>query len=172
MFFLWVVKNTAKADYSFKNKYMQTISKKAGAIAILFVAFTVILSSFSPAPGGDKYEIYINNKLILEQFVSHSTSAKVLTLFPGNYNNKVDVRYSHCGVAGKDRSLLVKDGQNKVVKKWEFADGDAMSMKAKDIMDLKKKSQTLQLFYSSKELPQGKLLASVVMASSNYASVQ
>ena len=151
---------------------MQTINKKTGILAIFLVAFTAILSSFSPAGGGDKYEIYINNKMVYEHFVNYTTAAKTFTLSSANYNSKVDVRYSHCGQAGKERNITIKDGQNKVIKKWDFANGDAMSMKAKDIIDLQKKNKTLQLIYSSKEIPQGKLLATVVIANSNFASVK
>lgn len=150
---------------------MQTINKKA-VVAILFVAFCATLSSFSPAPGGDKFEIYINKKLVVEHYVTHTTAAKTVTLFPGNYNNRIDVYYSHCGQTGKDRRIIVMDAQNKVIKKWEFAnasgDNRAMSLTGKDLMDLQKKNQTLQLYYASKELPEGRLLASVVSASSNY----
>lgn len=153
---------------------METINKKT-VVAILLIAISATLSSFSPAPGGDKFELYINNKLVVEHFVSHRAITKTVTLFPGNYNNKIDVYYSHCGQTGKDRSIIVKDAQNKVIKKWDFADASgsnrAMSLKGKDLMDLQKKNQTLQLYYSSKELPEGKLLASVVTATTNYAKL-
>jgi hypothetical protein len=154
---------------------MQTIKKTAVAAVIAFISVTVF--SFSPAGGGDKCEIYINNKLVVENFISHNSGAKTVTLFPGNYNNRIDVYYSHCGQTGKNRSLVLKDAQNKVIKKWEFADASgsnkAMSLKGKDIMDLQKEGNgTLKLFYSSKELPDGKMVASVVKATTNYASVR
>lgn len=154
---------------------MQTINKKT-AIAVLLIAISTTLSSFSFNRGGDKMEIYINNKLVVEHFISHTKGSKTVTLYPGNYTNKVDVYYSHCGQTGKSRSLIVKDKENKIIKKWQFPDATgsnaAMSFIAKDIMDLQKNNQTVQLFYSSKELPDGKLLATVVMANSNYAKVQ
>jgi hypothetical protein len=78
---------------------------------------------------------------------------------------------------GKNRSLTIKDGQNKILKEWHFADGSAgkaaMSCKVKDIIGLKKGngSVTLNLYYSSTELPKGRQLASLVVASQNMAKL-
>lgn len=139
--------------------------------AILFLTIASLFFSFNTA-GGDKYEIFINNKLVYEHYVNYTTAVKTITLSSANYNTKVDVRYSHCGQTGKDRRLIIQDDYNKVIKKWGFANGEAMSMKAKDIIDLRKKNKNLQLYYASKEIPQGKLLATVVIANSNYTSIK
>jgi len=71
---------------------------------------------------------------------------------------------------GKNRSLTIKDGQNKTLKEWHFADAAtgkvAMTCKVKDIVGLKKNNGTitLDLYYSSNELPKGRQLASLVVA--------
>lgn len=157
---------------------MQTIIKKSAVITILLAICSTALLAFSPAPGGDKFEIFLNNKLVMEQYISQTTSAKFLTLDQRHYNDKIDVYYSHCGKTGTGRTITLTDGQNKVIKKWGFANATgsnkAMSWKVKEIMDLQKGKDraTLRLVYFSRELPAGRLLASVVTGHSQYASLK
>lgn len=166
------------ASLTNKKKYMQPISKKITATAAFLSFLCVTLFSFTPAPGGDRFEIYLNNKLVLEQFVSQKADATYLTLHQSNYNDQIGVYYSHCGQTGHARSITIRDEDNRVIKTWKFADaaGDkgTMSWKVKDIMDLQKhKSHArLKLFYSSRELSAGKLLATVVKGDNSYAWVQ
>jgi hypothetical protein len=153
---------------------MKLITKKSiAATGLLTICITLV--SFSALPGGDKFEIYLNNKLVMEQYVSQKASPQYLTLHRGNYSGKISVYYTECGKTGTDRSIVLKDEQNKVVKKWQFADVTAdnkmMTWNVKEIMDLQSgnSQSTLKLFYSSRELPQGRLLATVV--SGNKAQV-
>lgn len=156
---------------------MQTINLKKTRLPLLLAIFSVILFSFAAAPGGDKFEIYLNNKLILEQFVSQHAGAKYLTLHQSNYDDRITVAYSHCGQTGKDRTISIRDENSKVLKQWKFDDAagtKTMSWQVSEIIDLQKdKNHTrLQLWYSSRELPQGKLLATVIRGNNNYASLQ
>jgi hypothetical protein len=155
------------------NNHMQTMYKKTFAATVLLVVLSIPLFSFFSAPGGDKFEIYLNNKLVLEQYVSTTMSPRFISLAPDNYNSKIDIYYKHCGLTGKNRALILKDANNKVIKKWQFTNtGAAMTLKGKDIMDFQKdNTKTLRLFYSSAELPQGRLLATVGKAES-YARMQ
>ena len=63
---------------------------------------------------------------------------------------------------------MIKDEQNRVVKDMKFADANGndimMSFGAKEILSLQKGDNPpkLKLYYSSKELPGGKLLATLV----------
>jgi len=63
------------------------------------------------------------------------------------------------------------------LKEWHFADASsadaAMTCKVKDIAGLKKGNGTitLNLYYSSSELPKGRQLASLVVASPNMAKL-
>ena len=127
------------------------------------------LFSFSSGMGGDSYEIYLNKKLLLQQFVSQSSGVKTLQLNQKDYNGQIDIYYSHCGQTGKARNITIKDGQNQVLKEWHFSDGDntAMSCKVKDILNLQEKNNKLNLFYSSQLLPKGRLLASIVIVNDN-----
>jgi hypothetical protein len=149
-------------------------NKKPMAIAI---ALCASLLSFISIPGGDKFEVYLNNKMILEHFVTQRT-AQYLTLHQSNYNDRIDIYYSHCGKIGTSRYIVIKDEQDKVLKQWQFPNATAenrnMTWKVKEIMDLQKGKdrRSFKLYYISREIPGGKLLATVVMANSSYTKVQ
>jgi hypothetical protein len=155
---------------------MQTINKKSSLAAALLLTLCVTLVSFSGRPGGqDKFEIYLNHKLILEQYVSQTMTPKYLTLHQSNYNDQIDIFYNHCGKIGKQRRIVIKDEQDRILKKRDFADASFndgnMNWKVKDIMDLQKDRNLtkLNLYYSSAEIPAGRLLAIVVQGNNNYA---
>lgn len=150
---------------------MQTIINKAKAFKGLAVfALCATLFSFTNHnTGGEGFEIYLNNRLVLEQYGSKMNIVKTLNLEKANENDVLSVRYHHCGRAGKSRTITIKDAQDKVLKEWKFTDvpdvASRMSCKVKDILDLHKgKDNTLKLYYSSSELPKGRLLASIAAA--------
>ena len=155
---------------------MKTI-KSSVAIVSSLLLLSFALFSFSSRKGGEGFEIYLNKKLVLQQYGSQLTNVKSIQLDPGSANDELTVKYHHCGQAGKNRSITIKDGQNKILKEWHFADvstGDAsMTCKVKDITGLKKGNGTitLNLYYSSSELPKGRQLASLVVASPNMAKL-
>jgi hypothetical protein len=130
---------------------------------LFFIASCVLLSSFSDKKGGDKFEIYVNGHLVLEQFVAAGKTTQTLVLGKNLSNEKIDVYYSHCGQTGTGRSITIRNAQNQVLKQWQFADAGTrspMSCQVKDILALQKnKDEKLNLYYSSKELPGGRLLA-------------
>jgi hypothetical protein len=144
------------------------MQKKLIIAHTLLAVFCLTLSSFSPRPGGENYRIYINKKLIMEKFISNNMVTTYLTLSQGNINDKIDVMYNHCGQTGTARHLVIKDENNRVVKDLKFADAKGsdilMSFEAKEILSLQKGDNPpkLKLYYSSKELPTGKLLATLV----------
>jgi len=155
---------------------MKTIkSSMATASLLLFLSFT--LFSFSNHRGGEGFEIFLNSKLVLQQFGSQLNNVKSIQLDQNSSNDELTIKYHHCGQVGKNRSITIKDGQNKTLKEWHFADGSktgaAMICKVKDIIGLKKGNGTitLNLYYSSSELPKGRQLASLVVASANMAKL-
>ena len=101
-------------------------------------------------------------------------SVKNLQLQPGSTGDKVEVVYSHCGQIGKNRSITIKDDNNKALKTWEFTDAagsaKAMTCSLSDLVMLQKENKLskLNLYYSSKELPRGKLLATI--SAGNFAA--
>lgn len=147
----------------------RTMAVKVLALAVLFVT----TSSFSGSWGGDSYRIYVNNKLVLEQFVHNQTSVKTIALDQRSPGDEISVFYSHCGKAGNARNITIKNSDRKVLKTWDFANGTSdkspMVCKTKDIVGLQKGNEKLGLFYSAKELPEGKMLASLVVGKDNVS---
>jgi hypothetical protein len=145
---------------------------KAVKVLVLASLFAV-LSSFSGNWGGDTYRVFVNNKLVLEEYVAVMKGAvKSVQLNQLAPNDEIAVYYSHCGVSGKARNISIRDGKNKVLKEWKFADSPdrtntPMTCKAKDILPLQKDADRLNLYYSSKELPGGKMLAGISIGREN-----
>ena len=145
---------------------------KSMAVKTLLIAGCLALFSFSPRPGGDSFEIWLNGKMLLQQFVHVSKGVQTLQLNHSSDNDRLDVYYRHCGQIGKSRYVTIQDESGRALKVLKFADAigknAAMSFKVKDILRLKKnKSSKLSLFYSSNELPDGRLLATIVSENEN-----
>ena len=137
-------------------------------IALPLVAFTY--ASFA---GGEHYEIYLNKKLVTKQFVANAAAVLDLQLDKSNYNDEITVYYSHCGTVGKGRSIILKDDKGNIVKEWKFSDdkgSGAMTISAKEILDLKKTNGKLNLYYAAKELPKGRKLAAINFSDKNTAA--
>ena len=126
-----------------------------------------VLFSFLALPGGDRYEIYLNGKLILQQNVYGPMKLQSLALDGATAKDELVVHYTHCGTIGKSRSIAILDSHGKVWKKWSFADEDdkkgAMVIPVKELLALQKsvKGQDLVLVYSAKELPDGRQLTAL-----------
>jgi hypothetical protein len=141
---------------------------------ILLAAFCTTLFSFSMKKGGDSFEVYLNGKMVFQQYVSMHQGVKSLQLNQSLYNDEVTVYYNHCGKTGTDRVITIKDGENKILKTWHFpndaANPSAMNCKVKEIMNLQKNSgSNLGLYYASREIPEGRLLATVIIANDSKA---
>lgn len=134
---------------------------------MMLVAIGTTLLSFSPNPGGEGFEIFLNNKVVMQRFGSSINTVNNLQLNAASINDQLSVKYYHCGRVGKNRTLTFKDGQNNVLKVFRFTDVSepvvAMNVQVKEILNLKKgNNNTLRLFYSSSELPDGRMLVSIL----------
>jgi len=139
------------------------ISKK-----MMLVALSAMLFSFAPKPGGEGFEISLNNKVMIQRFGSDINAVNNLQLNPTGTNDQLIIKYHHCGKVGKNRIVTIKDGQNNVLKEFRYADVStpvaAMSLPVKDILSLKKgNANAFKLYYSSSELPNGRLLVSIIL---------
>ena len=155
---------------------LKTISKAKVIKKSAVVALFAIIFSFSAGKGGEGFEISLNNKVVLQQYGSDLNAVKTLKLDLAADNDQLSIRYHHCGRVGKGRTLTIKDGQDIVLKQWKFTDvADAaasMSCKVKDILGLRNgKNTVLKLYYSSSELPKGRLLTSIVTGTKNIAKL-
>jgi len=142
----------------------QALMKLFMLVTLCFIAF-----GFTARTGLDGYEIYLNDKLILKQFVNQPLSLRKLRLDKADQSDQLRIHYRHCtpkGV-GTGRSIAIKDQQGKTLKKWEFADsGDSdvgMVIPVKALVQLEKhhSGQDLRLYYAAHEHPEGEMLASV-----------
>jgi hypothetical protein len=134
------------------------------------VAIAAALLSFSPKPGGEGFEISLNNKVLIQRFGNEMNNVSSLQLNPAASNDQLIVKYHHCGRVGKNRVISIRDGQNNLLKEFRYADAStpvgAMSLPVKDILNLKKgNANTVKLYYASTELPNGRLLTSIILKS-------
>ncbi len=141
---------------------------------VKILTFTVLaLFAFQANAGGDSYEIYLNNKLILKQHVMQPLNIKNLQLDKLNSGDQLVIFYSHCGQTGKGRSIAIKDDAGKILKEWKFANAadshESMVIPAKELLQLAKDytKTHLTLFYSAQELPKGRMLASLALGKGN-----
>jgi hypothetical protein len=141
--------------------------------ALLLIFGAAALCSFSPNFGGEGFEIFLNGKVILQQFGKDLNTVKTLQLDAASTSDKLAIRYHHCGRVGKNRVVTIKDGQDKMLKEWRFSDVAEpvaeMSCYISDIPALKKSNTVLKVFYASTELPGGRQLATLVTANNAVA---
>ena len=151
----------------------KSIIVKLGLLSAMLLIFATY--SFVAAPGGDHFEVYLNKQLVLQQIVSQPSGIKSVALDQSNLDDKVNVYYSHCGKIGTRRSIVIKEGNN-VLKHWRFSDAAGntnekkfMSVNARDILAFKAKGsdKKVNLYYSSAEIPDGRLLASIILSTSD-----
>lgn len=134
-----------------------------------YVAYCLVLAlcagffSFSGNRGGDHFEIYLNGKKVHQQFVHINPAAKTLHLNARSGSDQIGVVYSHCGQPGTNRVITFRNEKNEVVKKLAFGNGNdhrsVMRFSRRDVAT--SGSAKLALSYSAKELPEGRLLATV-----------
>ncbi len=138
------------------------------------VAIATTLLSFSPGFGGEGFEISLNNKVLIQRYGPDINQLNNLQLDKSSSGGQLTISYHHCRRVGKNRNLSIKDQQNKVVKEWHFTDAGTtvspMSCDVKDILALKKaNSNVFKLYYSSSELPNGRLLTTIILANGTMA---
>jgi hypothetical protein len=136
----------------------------------ILMALTVsaILFSFTPEWGGEHYEVYVNDKLVLQEFVSRKSTLPTLIL--DDTQAQLAVYYNHCGQIGKSRRLSVQNEEGQVLKEWSFSNtsgdsGSRMIIKTGEIKKLFSEGHaSLKLSYSSAELPKGRTLVTLEVA--------
>lgn len=142
---------------------MQKENKRRFIVTTFLAAISTILFSFSTFIGGDMFEIYVNNNLVVQQHIADTKTVKNLLWNKGNQMDQIKIRYSHCGIAGKNRNITIKNSHDQVLKKWQFSDSpdDTMNFRINDVSTLQNTNTALYIYYTSKELPNGKLLATI-----------
>ena len=138
------------------------------AHALTGIAFCTILFAFARPMGAHSVQVYLDKKMVVDQHLDFKGNAPKVKLAPTEKYNQLIVKYDECGRTVTGRKITVKDEDNKVLKAWYFkgsATGFAQPMKFqfKDIMALKKNgNNTLKLYYSSNDFPEGQHVTSLV----------
>jgi hypothetical protein len=135
----------------------------------MLIALSTVLFSFSEKIGSDSFTVYLNDKLLLQQYVSRDITVKSLPLNESAAGDVLKIYYSECGKIGKDRNISLKDGRDNVLKSWHFPDAaegatnPPMICKVKDIVALQKSNgnATIKIVYTSRYLPDGRILAAI-----------
>jgi len=166
---------------------MKRFNYQPTILFVLLLTLSAMLFSFSVKTaeklfpyksdlGGEGFEVYLNNKLVIQQFGEKIDNVKSLQLDQSASNGQIAIRYYHCGQPGKNRVVTIKDEQNVVLKEWKFGDTKDVSAKiccnVKDILALPKikAGRKVNLYYTSAQLPNGRLLATLTAVNKNNAA--
>ncbi len=85
---------------------LHTNFKSALVKTFTLIVLSLTVFTYASKAGGDRYEIYLNDKLITQQYVGKlAVDVSSLQLDKANYKDKLVIYYSHCGTAGKGRSI-------------------------------------------------------------------
>jgi hypothetical protein len=140
---------------------MKTYLSSTALIALACLS----LLSFAPRPGAHSFRVFVDNKLVVERYVTGDL--KVQTIHVPSADSRIDVHYSECGRTVSGRKLTAKDEQGKVLKTWAY-DGkssgleESMLLRAKDLEPLEGyREKGLKIFYSSIDFPEGVHIFSV-----------
>jgi hypothetical protein len=165
---------------------MKKVNYQPTILFALLIALSGVLFSFSVKTagnfidfknnfGGEGFEVYLNDKLILQQYGEKMSTVKTIELDQTASNGQLAIRYYHCGKPGKSRVVTIKDDQNVVLKEWRFGDAKDVSSKVscnvKDIFALPKfkAGKKVNLYYAASELPKGRMLATLITVNKNAA---
>ena len=153
---------------------MKKINYQPAVFLSLLLTVSVVLFSFSSNKnnfGGEGFEVYLNDKLILQQYGKDMDVVRNVQLDQSASYGQLAIRYYHCGKPGKSRVVTIKDEQNIVLKEWKFGDARDASAKVscsvKDILTLPKikAGKKVSLYYTASELPNGRVLATLTSIS-------
>lgn len=127
------------------------------------------LFAFTAKPGGESFEILLNNKLLIQKHGSDMDNIKNIRLYEGSQTDQLTIKYNHCGRNAKNRIITIRNVKNEILKLYQFDDAatpySPMVINVKDFVNIKKEnSNTLKMYYSSSQLTEGRQLAGVVIS--------
>ncbi|MBN7802750.1 hypothetical protein J0A67_17870 [Algoriphagus aestuariicola] len=151
------------------NRTMKTPNAKTTITSLLAALIIgLITMAFSPKLGLDSYEIYLNDKLIMKQYINQPLNLRTLQLDKAAPEDLLWVKYNHCTIksgSGSERVIVLKDAQGHELKQWTFANSPSenkpMKVSVAELRQLEKAhaEHQISMYYKSKELPGGELLA-------------
>ena len=143
---------------------MRTLISKT-MLAVTSLALSLGISSYTK-PGGDIFEVYIGKEMLIQQALHNDHGVKQITLRADQKDEKMSVKFYHCGKSGTQRTITLRDQNDRVLKTLSFSEpkssSSVMSFPVKEIVQFQSEQNTsVRLYYSSAELPKGKWLVSV-----------
>ena len=141
---------------------------KRSLLPVSLFAIVAFFSAFISPAGGEGFEIYVDNRLLIQKFNTDMKQLTNLQLSGSNAKSELKVKFYHCGMSGRDRSLSLRNANNQLLKQWQFSNSDgknfAVIVPVREILALQQKSgnATLYLYYASKEASGGRLLTGIV----------
>ncbi|GAA0880517.1 hypothetical protein GCM10009119_34870 [Algoriphagus jejuensis] len=148
---------------------MKTMKVKiALCSALLAIVLGLVTMSFSPRLGLDGYEIYLNDKLIMKQYINQPLNLRTLQLDKAAPEDMLWIKYNHCTIksgSGSERVIVLKDMKGHELKQWKFANSPSenkpMKVSVAELRQLEKEhaDHQVSMYYKSKELADAELLA-------------
>lgn len=149
---------------TFHRCFSLTAIKRPVLFLFLVTGLWAMVSSFTSRPGGEGFEIYADGQLLLQRFGSDVANAQPLALTKHS-NGNLYIKYFHCGKTGTNRVITLKDQHQNVLRAFPYADSKAeqgvMRLDIAAIRALVKGNEPVQLFYSSAELKNGRMLTTI-----------
>jgi hypothetical protein len=138
-------------------------------VMITLAAVCAMLSAFAPMPGAHNFQVYLDDKLVADQYASSKTIAPKIVVDPAENHKQLIVKYNECGRTVTAREITFKETEDKVLKEVKF-DGTAkgldnpMSCGLKDIVALKPKNgNAVKVYYASADFPEGQHVVTLVI---------
>lgn len=138
--------------------------------SLLLLLLGVGLTSYRSARGGEGYEVYLNQKLVLQKFGRELAQPALLKLDPSQEQQQLRIIYHHCGKNGKSRQITLRDASMQVQQVWKFANSSQaaspmeLDLAKVDAIAQARASGKWSLHYSASELPAGRQLLVIEMS--------
>lgn len=140
--------------------------------SLTLMVLAVALFSFSDKFGRDSYTIHLGGKLLLKEYVDPGSEVRSISLGAGDATHFLKIYYDHCGKTGMERSMAIADGKEKILKTWRFSDRAEMNIRVRELVEASRSGANLKLIYASKEIPEGRVLASLAMGGDLKATLE
>lgn len=142
---------------------MKQISYRS-LLLLLIVALSSTLFSFKPF-GGEGYVVLVNNKVVLERYGKDMKTLQTLHLDQYPADAQVTIRYYNCGNLDKARTITFKNDKNQVIRSVSFGDAtnvnNGMNCTVQDLRTVQKNNAVVHVYYTSKEIPEGRLILAI-----------
>jgi hypothetical protein len=136
---------------------------------VVLTALCAVLSAFAPMPGAHSFQVYLDDRIVADQYTDRRTIAPKISLDPAENQKQLILKYNECGRTVTGRVVTFKDAEDKVLKEVKF-EGTAkgfenpMTFSLKDIVALKSKNgNALKVYYASADFPDGQHVVTLVI---------